>query len=84
VWNEDVRRVDFGFYGGDKLICVAGGPLEELELADEHWLQPDIRPSCFPQPLSSSTAPRLRQVRKRALIDLESPKLLEQLRPGYG
>ena len=60
---------------------VVAGPFEELELADELWLQPlAFRHLCFRQPLAPTTAPRLRQIRKRALIDLEPFELSEQLR----
>jgi hypothetical protein len=52
---------------------IVGGPFEELELADELRLQPlAFRHLRFRQPLAPTTAPRLRQIRKRALVDLES------------
>jgi RNA polymerase sigma-70 factor (ECF subfamily) len=64
---------------------VVAGPLEELELADELRLQPlAFRHLRFRQPLAPTTAPRLRQIRKRALVDLESLEFLEQLRTRNG
>src|SRR5688572_11593646 len=62
---------------------VVAGPLEELELTDELRLQPlAFRHLRFRQPLTPTTAPRLRQIRKRALVDLEPLELSEQLRAG--
>jgi hypothetical protein len=64
---------------------VVAGPLDELELADELRLQPlAFRHLRFRQPLAPTTAPRLRQIRKRALVDLESLEVLEQLRTREG
>ena len=52
---------------------IVGCPFEELELTDEHRLQPlAFRHLRFRQALSPSTALRLRQVRERALVDLEA------------
>src|SRR5205823_2082554 len=60
---------------------VVGGPFEELELADELRLHPlAFGHLCFRQPLTPTPAPRLRQIRKRALIDLEPFEPSEQLR----
>ena len=57
---------------------IVGGPFEELELADEHRLQPRaFRHLRFRQPLAPTTALRFRQVRKRALTDLESGEFLK-------
>jgi hypothetical protein len=62
---------------------VVAGPLEELELADELRLQPlAFRHIRFRQSLAPPTAPRFRQIRKRALVDLEPFELSEQLRAG--
>ena len=53
---------------------VVGGLFEELELADEGRLQPlTFGDLVLRQPLAPAAAPRLGQVRKRTLSDLESP-----------
>ena len=64
---------------------VVACPFEELELADELRLQPlAFGHLGFRQPLTPATAPRLRQIRKRALVDLERFELSEQLRAVTG
>src|SRR5205814_9954242 len=59
---------------------IIAGPFEEFELTDEHWLQPlafgHLR---LRESLAPSTTLRLRQVHERALVDLKSSELLEQL-----
>jgi hypothetical protein len=63
---------------------IVGGPLEELELADEHGLQPytlghlRLRAALAPSP-----TPCLWKIGERALADIEALELLEKLRSRY-
>ena len=64
---------------------VVACPFEELELADELGLQPlAFRHLRFRQPLAPTTALRLREIRKRALVDLQPFEFSEQLRASDG
>ena len=59
---------------------IVAGPLEELELADKHRLQPlAFRHLRLGQALTPSAASRLREVGEWAFADLESLEPPEQL-----
>jgi len=60
---------------------VVGGPLEELELADEDRFQPNALGHLrLGEALPLSAALRLWQVREWTVLDLKSFELPEQLR----
>ncbi len=61
---------------------ILAGPFEKFELTDEDRLQPlAVRHLRLREALAPPTTPRLRQVHKGALIDLEPSELLKQLCP---
>ena len=62
---------------------VVAAPFEKLKLTYEHRFRPLAPPHLrLREALAPTTAPCLWKVGERALIDLESRELLEQLRPG--
>src|SRR5687768_7390415 len=64
---------------------IFAGPLQELELANEHGLQPHALDHLrLGQSLSPTSALRLWKVREWALVDLKALELPEQLRARHG
>src|SRR6186713_2191602 len=57
-------------------------PLEKLELADEHWLQPPtVRHLRFGESLTPAAASRLRKIDERAQVDFKRSEALVQAGP---
>ena len=63
---------------------IAGRPLQELELPDEHGPEPAGAHLRLRNALPPSAAPCLRQVDERSLVGRERRELLEELRPEAG
>jgi hypothetical protein len=62
---------------------IVRSPFEELEMADEHWLQPRaFRHLRFRQTLTPSSASRLGEIGERAFADLESLNLTARASPA--
>jgi hypothetical protein len=64
---------------------VVAGPLEELELPDQHGLEPyALGHLRLRQPLTPASALLLRQVHERAAIDLQALELTKERGPAGG
>src|SRR5687767_14681747 len=63
---------------------ILAGPFEELDLGDQHRLQPSaVLHLGGRQTRTPATALRLWQIHERAILDFESAEFLEELLPDY-